>query len=68
MTTFAGSPMTTLIDLPVRYDLAESTAPPLRLLVRRARPAVPTRLRSPAPPGDFTAALDRLADALTGTD
>ncbi|PZG11979.1 hypothetical protein C1I95_26850 [Micromonospora craterilacus] len=31
MTTFAGSPMTTLIDLPVRYDLAESTAPPLRL-------------------------------------
>lgn len=31
MTTFAPSLMTTLIDRPVRYDLAESTSPPLRL-------------------------------------
>ncbi|MEO3744897.1 pyridoxal phosphate-dependent aminotransferase [Plantactinospora sp. B5E13] len=29
MTVFASSPMTTLIDVPVRYDLAESTCPPL---------------------------------------
>jgi len=31
MTTFTPSPMTTLIDQSVRYDLAESTCPPLRL-------------------------------------
>ncbi|MEU7798985.1 pyridoxal phosphate-dependent aminotransferase [Micromonospora arborensis] len=31
MTAFAPSPMTALIDLPVRYDLAESTSPPLNL-------------------------------------
>ncbi|MFC4110767.1 pyridoxal phosphate-dependent aminotransferase [Micromonospora zhanjiangensis] len=31
MTTFAPSAMTTLIDVPVRYDLAESTCPALRL-------------------------------------
>ncbi|MEV4627350.1 pyridoxal phosphate-dependent aminotransferase [Micromonospora sp. NPDC049523] len=31
MTAFAPSPMTALIDHPVRYDLAESTSPPLNL-------------------------------------
>ena len=31
MTTFASSPMTTLTDVPSRYDLAESTCPPLRI-------------------------------------
>jgi hypothetical protein len=31
MTTFAPSAMTSLIDSPVRYDLAESTCPPLIL-------------------------------------
>jgi aspartate/methionine/tyrosine aminotransferase len=31
MTTFAPSAMTALIDTPVRYDLAESTSPPLSL-------------------------------------
>ncbi|WP_205856436.1 pyridoxal phosphate-dependent aminotransferase [Phytoactinopolyspora endophytica] len=31
MTTFEPSAMTTLIDSPVRYDLAESTCPPLNL-------------------------------------
>ncbi|WP_243866628.1 pyridoxal phosphate-dependent aminotransferase [Actinophytocola oryzae] len=31
MTTFQSSGMTALIDRPVRYDLAESTSPPLRL-------------------------------------
>ena len=32
MTTFASSPMTTLTDVPSRYDLAESTtSPPLRV-------------------------------------
>jgi hypothetical protein len=31
MTTFAPSPMTSLVDTPVRYDLAESTGPALRL-------------------------------------
>ncbi len=31
MTTFASSPMTSLVDVPVRYDLAESTSPALRL-------------------------------------
>ncbi|MBM7494461.1 aspartate/methionine/tyrosine aminotransferase [Micromonospora luteifusca] len=31
MTAFVPSPMTALIDLPVRYDLAESTCPPLNL-------------------------------------
>ncbi|MBB2947421.1 hypothetical protein FB565_007189 [Actinoplanes lutulentus] len=31
MTTFAPSPMTALIDSTVRYDLAESTCPPVRL-------------------------------------
>lgn len=29
--TFPTSPMTSLVDRPVRYDLAESTCPPLRL-------------------------------------
>lgn len=31
MTTFAPSPMNALIDSPVRFDLAESTCPPLNL-------------------------------------
>lgn len=31
MTTFAASSMTELVDRPVRYDLAESTCPPLTL-------------------------------------
>ncbi len=31
MTTFARNPMTSLVDTPVRYDLAESTGPALRL-------------------------------------
>jgi aspartate/methionine/tyrosine aminotransferase len=31
MTTFAASPMADLIDEPVRYDLGESTCPPVRL-------------------------------------
>jgi aspartate/methionine/tyrosine aminotransferase len=31
MTVFPPSPMSALIDVPVRYDLAESTSPPLRL-------------------------------------
>jgi aspartate/methionine/tyrosine aminotransferase len=31
MTTFAASAMTALIDIPVRFDLAESTSPPLTL-------------------------------------
>lgn len=31
MTTFASSPMAALVDTPVRYDLAESTSPALRL-------------------------------------
>lgn len=31
MTTFAASPMSNLIDEPVRYDLGESTCPPVRL-------------------------------------
>jgi aspartate/methionine/tyrosine aminotransferase len=31
MTAFAPSAMTALIDIPVRYDLAESTCPPLNL-------------------------------------
>jgi hypothetical protein len=31
MTTFAPSPMTNLVDVPARYDLAESTGPALRL-------------------------------------
>ena len=31
MTAFAPSAMTALIDIPVRYDLAESTSPPLNL-------------------------------------
>src|SRR5215468_4287719 len=31
MTTFAPSAMTALIDVPVRYDLGESTSPPLHL-------------------------------------
>jgi aspartate/methionine/tyrosine aminotransferase len=31
MTAFAPSAMTALIDVPVRYDLAESTSPPLSL-------------------------------------
>jgi aspartate/methionine/tyrosine aminotransferase len=31
MTTFAPTAMTTLLDSPVRYDLAESTCPPLRV-------------------------------------
>ena len=31
MTTFASSPMATLTDVPSRYDLAESTCPPLRV-------------------------------------
>lgn len=31
MTTFAASPMTSLVDTPVRYDLAESTSPALRV-------------------------------------
>ena len=31
MTTFAASPMSHLIDEPVRYDLGESTCPPVRL-------------------------------------
>ncbi len=31
MTTFAVSPMAELIDEPVRYDLGESTCPPMRL-------------------------------------
>ncbi|HEY4453481.1 MAG TPA: pyridoxal phosphate-dependent aminotransferase [Pseudonocardiaceae bacterium] len=31
MTTFASSPMTTLTDVHCRYDLAESTCPPLRV-------------------------------------
>jgi aspartate/methionine/tyrosine aminotransferase len=31
MSDFAPSPMTALIDQPVRYDLAESTCPPLRV-------------------------------------
>lgn len=31
VTTFASSPMTTLTDVPSRYDLAESTCPPLRI-------------------------------------
>jgi aspartate/methionine/tyrosine aminotransferase len=31
MTTFAPSLMTSLVDRPMRYDLAESTSPPLRL-------------------------------------
>ncbi|MDT5024910.1 MAG: hypothetical protein QOE61_1336, partial [Micromonosporaceae bacterium] len=31
MTAFAPSAMTALIDLSVRYDLAESTSPPLNL-------------------------------------
>ncbi|MEE6263418.1 pyridoxal phosphate-dependent aminotransferase [Plantactinospora sonchi] len=29
MTVFASSPITALVDVPVRYDLAESTCPPL---------------------------------------
>ncbi|WP_092376582.1 pyridoxal phosphate-dependent aminotransferase [Micromonospora phaseoli] len=41
MTTFAPGPMSRLIDVAVRYDLAESTSPPLRLdeLVNPATPA-----------------------------
>jgi aspartate/methionine/tyrosine aminotransferase len=31
MTTFAASPMADLIDEPLRYDLGESTCPPVRL-------------------------------------
>jgi len=31
MTTFAFSPMTSLVDVPARYDLAESTSPALRI-------------------------------------
>lgn len=31
MTTFARSAMSSLVDAPLRYDLAESTCPPLRL-------------------------------------
>jgi aspartate/methionine/tyrosine aminotransferase len=31
MTVFPSSPMTALIDVPIRYDLAESTCPPLSL-------------------------------------
>ena len=31
MVTFAPSPMTDLVDVPVRYDLAESTVPALRV-------------------------------------
>ena len=31
VTTFAPSPMTTLTDVPCRYDLAESTCPPCRV-------------------------------------
>jgi aspartate/methionine/tyrosine aminotransferase len=31
MTTFAATPMAGLIDVPVRYDLGESTCPPVRL-------------------------------------
>jgi aspartate/methionine/tyrosine aminotransferase len=31
MTAFLPSPMTALVDVPLRFDLAESTCPPLRL-------------------------------------
>ena len=31
MTAFAPNPMTSLVDVPVRYDLAESTGPALRV-------------------------------------
>ena len=31
MVSFASSPMSTLMEVPVRYDLAESTCPPLRI-------------------------------------
>jgi len=40
---FPGSPMTSLVDTPVRYDLAESTCPPVRL-GELGEPAAPVEL------------------------